>query len=773
MCKKNLFSKLIAVVLLCGIFSWSLIPLTEPKTAEAAVFDARKFFPGVAKGFISGGLACVAQVGTTWLAGKLVSQAERVEAVPVATGAGNAEYGSSAGKEFCLDAIATNIAKATLQKFTQSTVQWINSGFEGDPLYVRDPQSFFRSIAQEQIGTITLSIEGSGAPFARSLAQSLILSQLADFQVAMKYNIDSYLGTSRAQQYAFDFEVGGWDAWILQTQYPQNNPFGASINVANEVSKRLAGTEKSVGQIAQDEIDQGAGFLGLKECVDPTDWERGTGFNPDQEYDPFLGMTPDEFAALTPAERAQIENDATNAYLEYISAERAEYEKKHTCKRWETRTPGKAIADQLNISLGSSVRQAELADELNESISVIFDSLVSEFLTNGLSALGDDTSAGSTYTSSGFAGYGSNTSTGGSYTAGAGSWVNQTNPTSVYSIWSDTAKLLVWQNEYIVALNQKKAMISGQVLPRLYELDFCVPGPRQDWAERARDKVNETAPQLTTYNNVAPFFASMFITVTGSNVDDLKNGAGVAMFQSMFEQYSELLTDQWFTQNALMNMPIINLINQTEYKKVGTYKEMMTDIDLEILETNSVISRLQYITQQLQGIPNPNTGGVLTSSQQETVAQQQRILDQITPMIATDGNTKGVIEDVADLQIEADYIGDKTKGLIKQCVDETTNYPNQAKILRWPYPETLLPLSVQNTYFPGPMIKKYSGSGKLQEPTYLKNIPHKTGTGIHTYIAYGSDPNCAVVAPFIHISGYINLSTCDPTAGFESFMELY
>ena len=769
MCNKNLFSKFIAVILICGIFSWPLVPLTSPKTAEAAALNGKKFLPGVAKGFLSGAAACLAQVGVTWLAGKVISQKERVESVPIATGAGNSEYGAGAGKEFCIDAIATNMAKATLQKFTQSTVQWINTGFEGDPLYVRDPGSFFKGIAQEQIGTISLSIELSGAPFARSLAQSLILSQLTDFQSAMRYNIDSYLGKDRTDKYAFSFEAGGWDAWLLQTQYPQNNPIGASINVANEVSKKLAGTEKSVAEIAQDEINQGSGFLGLKECVDPTDWSRGTGFDPQVEYDPFAGMSPAEFAALTPEERYQIENDASNAYIEYVAQERADYEKEHTCKRWETRTPGKAIADQLHISLGSSTRQAELADELNESVAVIFDAMLSQFLTKGLNAVEGDSS--SSYSNSGFAGYGTNNSSGGLYVTSTGSL---TNPTSVYSVWSDISKLLGWQTAYITALNQQKTLITTQLLPRFYELDFCVPGPRPDWEERARDKVSEKAPTLTDYNSVAPFFLwSMYIPVGNSNEDNLKNGSGSSMFQSMFQQYSELLTEQWFSQNASINLPIINAINQTEYKKVALYKDTLVDIDQEILETNSVISRLQYITSQLQGIPNPNQGGVLTSAQQETVTQQQRILDQITLIIATDTTVKSANDGISDIQIEIDYVGDKTKGLIKQCVDETTNYTNQAKMLRFPYPETLLPLSVQNSYVPGPMIKKYAPSGILQEPTYLKNIPYSAGTGVHTYIAYGSDPNCAVVRPFIHISNYIDLTRCTPTAGFEGFMEIY
>ena len=40
-------------------------------------------------------------------------------------------------KENCLDAIAYAAAKALLKKFTQATIVWINSGFKGEPLYIK------------------------------------------------------------------------------------------------------------------------------------------------------------------------------------------------------------------------------------------------------------------------------------------------------------------------------------------------------------------------------------------------------------------------------------------------------------------------------------------------------------------------------------------------------------------------------------------------------------------------------------------------------------
>lgn len=769
MCKKNIFSKSIAFVLLCAILTSSTLPLIQAKHAEAKVLDVKKLLPGVSKALIGAAAACLSAAGTAWLGAKSLAQAEGATAVPISTGAGNAAYAAETGKELCLDAVATSIAKATLKKFTDSTINWINTGFEGNPLYVRDPASFFNSIADEQIGSITLSIETSGAPFARSLAQSLILSQLYDFNAAMKYNVDAYLGRSVVEQFSADFSVGGWEAWLLQTQYPQNNQIGASINVANQKTKQLAGTDKSVAQIAQDEINQGAGFLGLKECVDPTDWVRGTGFEPPVYGDPFEGMTPDEFAELTPQERAQIENDASNAYLEQVAEDRAEYEKKSTCKRWETRTPGRTISEQLNISLGSSIRQAELADELNESIAAIIDAVFAKFLTDGLNSIGDNTTE---YSQSGFAGYGTNTSTGGLYNTQTGSIQASAN---LYSVWSDLDKIITWQNDYMTALTQHKSLLETQLIPRIYELDFCVPGPRPDWETKAQEKVSAVTPRIYDLGTTETFFQDLFITVGGGNGGNLASGGG-GMLLSIFEQYTNLINTQWFSQSALINLPVINSINKSEFSKIANYENVIENIQEEILETMSVLNRVEYIKQQLQGIPNPTTGGVLTPAQEDIVAQQQRILDQISLMVAVESNVNSVKDDILKSQLDLAYIGDSTKGLIKQCIDETTSFPNQNRIMRWPYPASLLPASVQNTYTPGPMITLYESgtSGELREPTYLKNIPQSLpATSVNTYISFGSGPNCTPTAPYIHISNFMNLADCDTTAGFERFIEIY
>ena len=54
-------------------------------------------------------------------------------------------------KESCLDTIAYTAAKIVLAKITQSTLNWINSGFQGSPTFVQNPGSFFASIANESL----------------------------------------------------------------------------------------------------------------------------------------------------------------------------------------------------------------------------------------------------------------------------------------------------------------------------------------------------------------------------------------------------------------------------------------------------------------------------------------------------------------------------------------------------------------------------------------------------------------------------------------------
>jgi len=110
-----------------------------------------------------------------------------------------------------------------------------------------------------------------------------------------------------------DFSEGGWRGWIELTQNPANNPYGAYLIAETELSRRLAEAEL----LAQKDVDQGAGFISLKKCV--------------------------EYEVLDSADCPWYDEDG-NCVVQNTE---------NKCLRYETQTPGRIIADQLAFNLGS------------------------------------------------------------------------------------------------------------------------------------------------------------------------------------------------------------------------------------------------------------------------------------------------------------------------------------------------------------------------------------------------------------------------------------
>ena len=63
-------------------------------------------------------------------------------------------------------------ARRLLAQMTQSTVNWINSGFHGAPLFVESPGSFFKDIAKYEIKNLvnTIGYDNNRFPFGKSFA---------------------------------------------------------------------------------------------------------------------------------------------------------------------------------------------------------------------------------------------------------------------------------------------------------------------------------------------------------------------------------------------------------------------------------------------------------------------------------------------------------------------------------------------------------------------------------------------------------------------------
>jgi hypothetical protein len=163
------------------------------------------------------------------------------------------------------NAAAMIAAQLAIERIVASTVEWANSGFEGNPAYVTNPRQYFTNIADGVAGDF---IKGSDlnflcSPFQANIRLSLVQQyyQPEPFQCTLTDvvgNIDSFLD---------DFSQGGWEAWFSMTQTQTNNPYGAYIQAKIELDKRIA---SAVG-LEQTQLDWNQGFRNYADCISRDD----------------------------------------------------------------------------------------------------------------------------------------------------------------------------------------------------------------------------------------------------------------------------------------------------------------------------------------------------------------------------------------------------------------------------------------------------------------------------------------------------------------------
>lgn len=407
-------------------------------------------------------------------------------------------------REECLNGIAYSLAKAQLAKMTQITVNWINSGFNGDALYIKDRNSYFQSLADGQllrmVGPLANIQNRLIYPFGRDTATTIINSRKYGYEDRAQSTLQNSLRSgATTEDFANDFSVGGWDGWFSLTQNDQNNPIGFGIMTGQELAKRISQEKEDT----QSELLENNGFLSQRQCVE---YEKNPGSSSDLGQ--FTGYQGNRTSG------------ASNP----------------RCLRWETVTPGKLISDQASYALTSNIRQLELADSLNESLSAVFQALINQMISQGLSSLSSFSPQNAPQTFGG-AGYNKVFDSLGNeisnlYGNGPGQsvltvnkgtgWYNSgkafditTDLEDIYRVADGKRYLykkgvITTQKDYaeVVKLSLIKV---PKILPALGELDYCIPGPNANWENSAKEIINGRIEYLRSlYFNgkgavIAPF----------------------------------------------------------------------------------------------------------------------------------------------------------------------------------------------------------------------------------------------------------------------------
>lgn len=251
------------------------------------------------------------------------------------------------------DSIAWCVVNAMIEHIANATIAWANSGFNGNPAFLQNPERFFRDLADYQAGTIIRDIAYGATggkvnicqPFRVNIAVGLAESYLGTGQNAIdaRYRGMSCSLSDLQQQKFFGgisvtagtrrgnmpMQSGAitWSDWLAVSQIDANNPYGAYI-LANEAL--YAAVEARQNEL-KFEIGLNNGWLNFKKCKDG-------------ETDP---------------------------------------------SKCDTVTPGRLIESQLNQTLGLSKQRLVMADKFDQMITAIVNNLIKIALNEVLGGTGN------------------------------------------------------------------------------------------------------------------------------------------------------------------------------------------------------------------------------------------------------------------------------------------------------------------------------------------------------------------------------------------------
>jgi hypothetical protein len=374
------------------------------------------------------------------------------------------ETAAASFREECINGIAVTLAKNQLSAMTKYTMNWVNSGFNGDPLFVRNVDSLMYSIEnkilEEQTRWFKDPVNAREYPYGRDFAISAINSKQSgdNFLDSMKSDLTAYLTPgATTDSFANDFSEGGWNGWFALTQRSQNNPLGFMI----EQSEYLSQEQTTATENTKDELARNGGVLDQRKCVQ---------YYP---YDPIRDR-----------------DNQVNANGNRLR-----------CAKYEAVTPGSVIKTKIDTYVNSAERQLELARTMNDALNALFSALIYKFQNQGLSSL---SSSVNNYSGTATAGFGVNqvldsngnsilvANGGGTGTSNGGDgYIDLTKDLgNTYVNGQITKKgILQIEHDYIKAAKES-VIVLDKVVPAIGKLDYCIPGPNPSWKANSLDAID-------------------------------------------------------------------------------------------------------------------------------------------------------------------------------------------------------------------------------------------------------------------------------------------
>ncbi|MEI8130339.1 MAG: immunoglobulin-like domain-containing protein [bacterium] len=444
-------------------------------------------------------------------------------------------------KTTCTNAMEKAAAGVILRQLTLATVNWINHGFNGSPLYSTNTGAILKNLGDKALRDFnaTFAFDNKNYPFGRDFVLHLAKELQTGFEKSSKYSLNAVIAQRYPgltdKDFAVNFTNGGWSAFNSQFDIG-NDPLGFRMSATQEITKRLAQTAYSPMQDIKDTLQRSGGFLDIKTCVDPK-------YNPDADTDSSkaadaaaadaadaankadalaadalaAAQKSGDAAAIKSAQAALdiADNQSAAASAALLAADNAyaAVNASKVCNQWKVQTPGSVVANALTQTINIPSNQLINGQDLSTDITAIFNALANQLINKGLSSLSNSTNAQS---NSNFTKNNPGVPITTSVTVNNGVTANGTwaNAGTNFNVFTDIPSVIRYEynqtdtsssvpgcttpdQEYNNAgdpcvgdlslpegyqqILAKEIAAQHSLITNIYSLDYCIPGPHPGW----------------------------------------------------------------------------------------------------------------------------------------------------------------------------------------------------------------------------------------------------------------------------------------------------
>lgn len=354
--KNPKLQKIISSVLLISMFLPAVVLLSTPKEADAQFTD---FVNAVWNGLTA-------------------------SATTVTSGTDAANLGISVGKlgrELFQQVLAV-IAKRAIAEMTKSTVNWINTGFHGKPLFLENPQSFFKDITKSNVKDYIdlIGYDQLKYPYGKQFALDAIQAYKSQFATNAASSLSKVTNDpDLINKITYDFNVGGWDSFSLVTQYPENTYIGSMMQTNQQLLGKIKDSITTPTARIKTGLDQGLGFLSPQVCKSNENWDKD---KLDKGF---------QFNEKEPIKQGVNDLDYSSKVFQYnFRRDRAneKFTAQYGCPEGPVNTtPGSVVSSKITKALNMPEDQAGISRAVGDGLSAVFDSLFNKLLGDGLNTL--------------------------------------------------------------------------------------------------------------------------------------------------------------------------------------------------------------------------------------------------------------------------------------------------------------------------------------------------------------------------------------------------